>query len=313
MDKGAIWEASESDLNQLGLTERGGIIRLKAFAVEKSENKKKLAELITNAGKERPVCKKSRKEKAVTLRWLHYHEDSKKYSAVRLPNGGGTRKHYFSNNTKAADIVEAMKNIFFPDGNSKFGKLKEMLCFLGNYQQKIIDEDNFNLINYIHENKCTKTRLYLVTKKKSISQIERDRAIDNFLNENDDEKEDNRLHYPTFENSSIDLSILSESYEDFDIANSERRKTNDIQKHVSASHVKPESSGLIGTSSKRQELQNEIDKTYNESLGIDQEEKERKECMEKAILLQERRKARMPVEPGIEDDHVVISIRHPVL
>ena len=121
------------------------------------------------------------------------------------------------------------------------------------------------------------------------------------------------MHYPTFENSSIDLSILSESYEDFDIANSERRKTNDIQKHVSASHVKPESSGLIGTSSKRQELQNEIDKTYNESLGIDQEERERKECMEKAILLQERRKTRMPVEPGIEDDHVVISIRHPVL
>ena len=70
MDKGAIWKASETDLNQLGLTERGDIIQLKDFAVEKSENKKKLAELITNAGKERPVCKKSRKEKAVTLGWL---------------------------------------------------------------------------------------------------------------------------------------------------------------------------------------------------------------------------------------------------
>ena len=63
MDKGAIWEASETDLNQLGLTERGDIIRLKAFAVEKSENKKKLAEHITNAGKERPACKKAAKKK----------------------------------------------------------------------------------------------------------------------------------------------------------------------------------------------------------------------------------------------------------
>ena len=63
MDKGAIWEASETDLNQLGLTERSDIIRLKAFAVEKSENKKTLAELITNAGKERPVCKKTAKKK----------------------------------------------------------------------------------------------------------------------------------------------------------------------------------------------------------------------------------------------------------
>ena len=57
----------------------------------------------------------------MTLGWVHYHEDSKKYSAVRPPNGDGTRKHYFPKNAKAADIVEAMKNIFFPDDNSKFG------------------------------------------------------------------------------------------------------------------------------------------------------------------------------------------------
>ena len=74
-----------------------------------------------------------------------------------------------------------MKNIFFPDGNSEFGKLKEILRFLENYQQKIIDQDNFNLINHIQKNKFTKTRLYLVTEKRSISQIERARAIDNFF------------------------------------------------------------------------------------------------------------------------------------
>ena len=136
MDKGAIWEASETDLNQLGLTERGDIIRLKAFAVEKSENKKKLGELNTNAGKERPICKKSRKEKAVTLGWVHYQEGNKKYSAVHLSNGGGTRKH-FPNNAKASDIVEAMKNIFFPDANSKFGKLKEML-----FSRKLSSKNN---------------------------------------------------------------------------------------------------------------------------------------------------------------------------
>ena len=44
MDKGAIWEASETDLNQLGLTETGDT-RLKTFAVEKSENKKQLNSL----------------------------------------------------------------------------------------------------------------------------------------------------------------------------------------------------------------------------------------------------------------------------
>ena len=57
MDKGAIWEASETDFNQLGLNERGDIIQLKTFAVEKSKNKKKLGELIANAGRGRPVSK----------------------------------------------------------------------------------------------------------------------------------------------------------------------------------------------------------------------------------------------------------------
>ena len=50
-----------------------------------------------------------------------------------------------------------MKNIFFPDGNSNFGKLKEMLCFLGNYHQKMIDKDNFNLINYIQKKQIYKS------------------------------------------------------------------------------------------------------------------------------------------------------------
>ena len=66
------------------------------------------------------------------------------------------------------------------------------------------------------------------------------------MNENDDEDE-NKLHCPTFEDFSIDLGILSEPYEDLDIAASKRGKVNDMQKHVSAIHVKPESSGLIST------------------------------------------------------------------
>ena len=80
----------------------------------------------------------------MTLGWVHYQEDSKTYSPVRLPNGGTTSKRYVSNNTKAADMVEAMNNIFFPNSNGKFGKLKEMIC----YPQKIIDKDIFILIRH---------------------------------------------------------------------------------------------------------------------------------------------------------------------
>ena len=73
-------------------------------------------------------------------------------------------------------VVRPVNNIFFPDSNGKFGEFKEMICYL----QKTKGKDNLNFINYIHKNKFTETRLYLVTKKKSISEIESDGAIDNF-------------------------------------------------------------------------------------------------------------------------------------
>ena len=73
MDKGAIWEASEEGLHQLGLTERGDIIRLKAFCAKTSDSKQKLAELFSDAGKERTSHKKSRKEKVVSFGWVHFN------------------------------------------------------------------------------------------------------------------------------------------------------------------------------------------------------------------------------------------------
>ena len=51
-----------------------------------------------------------------------------------------------------------------------------------------------------------------------------------------------------------------------------------------------------------------LDKAY--PGWIDQEEIEKKKYIEKAILLHESRKERIPAESDIEDDHVVISIRH---
>ena len=68
------------------------------------------------------------------------------HSAVCLPNDGGTRKPYVPNNTKAADMVEAMNNIFCPNSNGQFEKLKEMIC----YPQKMIDKDIFILIRHTH-------------------------------------------------------------------------------------------------------------------------------------------------------------------
>ena len=63
MDKGAIWEASEEDLHQLGLTERGDIIRLKAFCAKTSDSKQKLQNLsVTQEKREHQIRKVAKKK-----------------------------------------------------------------------------------------------------------------------------------------------------------------------------------------------------------------------------------------------------------
>ena len=149
MDKGAIWEASEEDLHQLGLTERGDIIRLKAFCAKTSDSKQKLAERIINAGKERTSHKKSRKEKVVSLGRVHFNERKNKYCGVRISKGEGTRQHYFPNNAAAEEILNVMKLKFFPNGSSSLGKLCDMQIRFGNFQQQVLDVERFNLSHYI--------------------------------------------------------------------------------------------------------------------------------------------------------------------
>ena len=135
MDKGAIWEACEEDLHQLGLTERGDI-RLKAFCAKTSDSKQKLGELISNAGKEQTSHKKSHKEKLASLGWVHFSERKSKDCAVRMSKGGGTRQHYFPNNASAEEILNVMKLTFFPNGSSSLGKLCDIRIRLANFQQK---------------------------------------------------------------------------------------------------------------------------------------------------------------------------------
>ena len=63
MDKGAIWEASEEGLHQLGLTERGDIIRLKAFCAKTSDSKQKLQNLsVTQEKREHQIRKVAKKK-----------------------------------------------------------------------------------------------------------------------------------------------------------------------------------------------------------------------------------------------------------
>ena len=81
-----------------------------------------------------------------------------------------------------------MKELFYPNGKSRFGRQTEFSFCLGNFKGPIIEEPSsepFVLSNYIKVNMLSKTRLYLLAKKKSrpgimtdIAQSSLDRSSD---------------------------------------------------------------------------------------------------------------------------------------
>ena len=72
-------------------------------------------------------------------------------------------------------------------------------------------------------------------------------------------------------------------------------------------------SSLIGTTTERQRIQREIQNSYDESLIADQEKDEKQDRIERSLSLQQIRENRVPQEPDIQEDHIVMSLRHPVL
>ena len=166
MDKEAVLKCEDEDLRSLGLKEKGHMICLRAFCTPQEElqnAKKTLASYVKEAGKQR-VLKTTRDEKSVTLCWKHFDVKRSKYISVRTSRGGGNRQLTLHNEANYNDIVTAMTDLFFPDGNSTFGSLKQMNVKIGSFKGDFIEQP-FCLKDYIHQNKLCKTRLYLMTKK----------------------------------------------------------------------------------------------------------------------------------------------------
>ena len=70
----------------------------------------------------------------------------------------------FANNTTKLDIMQVVKELFFPNGKSNMGEMKDFTFEIGNYQSQTI---SFKLADYIHEHRFSMMRLYLMTRKKA--------------------------------------------------------------------------------------------------------------------------------------------------
>ena len=96
--------------------------------------------------------------------------------------------YIFNSNSTVSDIITKMTELFYPNGKSRFGRQPEFSFGLANFRGQISEDSSsepFVLSNYIKVNMLSKTRLYLLAKKKSrlgimtdIAQSSLDRSSD---------------------------------------------------------------------------------------------------------------------------------------
>ena len=304
MDFSAVTTATDDQLRELGVLRRGDLLSLQGFVKQKlkgenrDEKKRKLLDLLKGKGKPKKkkaedktgtgsgaTCSSKGKEtsqRKIHLGWLHFDPSQKRYVSVRLLKGGGTRTVSVEVNSNVQDLVKIGQSIFFPNGESFFGNIAEMRFSVGNFKcQEIVK--NLTLSKYIDDNALSRdrVRLYLMTKsdKKQCESLESDDDLP-----------------PVFE---VD------------------RMVNQVDTRGGDAGVDVSQSKLIGTSADRETIRGRQEKEYEESLAVDQsKEQERlkkEETLRKQLYLQEARKARVPMEPSINEQCAVISVRHVVL
>ena len=223
---------------------------------------------------------------------------SKEYHQVKFPQGGGTRSKDFDRNATYATVLKASKDLFFPNGVNKNKNLSldRLRIFLANYSGdcvRLIDGVEFTVERYRENASVSKgnvPRVYLMS-----SPLEE---------ESDEENE---------AEEGVDKDCVSKEKLDGFVEDAFAEFSGDIRMEdvfewqpESALQEETYSTTLQG----RRQLIQQQDEEYRLAVEADQrKEKERESAREKEVLREER-KAKVPDEPQIEEEHVVVCVRH---
>lgn len=297
-----IMIASETQLKEeLGIKELGIRLSLKEYCSSQNKSttdvhderelkkQKLISELMESKRNNRNSSSKVKKaeskkteKKAAThnvqMGWIH--NDVR----VGLEKGGGTREMKASVDYTCHELIDAGRKWFFPDGRSSFGTADNMKFGLADFKRqpltKCDGDAEITLGAYAQKNGFkSRVRLYMTS----------DSRVEEVATSSSDEDpvswEDPHTSTPLVTSNSVTDSSLK------------------------------------GTSQERFRLKDEQDKAYRESLAMDikkRDDRVREQLLEtdemEKIMRQEQlrstRANRVPPEPNIEEDHVVVLVRH---
>lgn len=176
MDGMAVIEATDDELKKLGLFQIGHIVALKAMCTrsKKLVDRKELANIVKQSSKDRIKTSKTRTNiKTVYIGWQHYDANKKRYVTMRETSGGGVRKCTLDINSTVEEVMTKMEGYFFPNSKNKLvGRLSLLQTFIGNSNGEILGSrsEGFKLSDYISKNSFARLRLYILSRKKRLTE-----------------------------------------------------------------------------------------------------------------------------------------------
>ena len=77
----------------------------------------------------------------IELKWVHSYNDTTDLKQVRAPNGGGPRTVNVDLSNTCEEVLQMAKDLFFPNGISKKGKVEEFHVFLTDQNYTKLDNN----------------------------------------------------------------------------------------------------------------------------------------------------------------------------
>ena len=100
----------------------------------------------------------------VHLGWYHFDEKKKSYLHLRAKSGGGKRTLMLNKSMNKESIINECLNLFFPNGKSQHGKLKDMETELTDFELKPLEDEETTLGDIIDRAKLQFVHFYLRTR-----------------------------------------------------------------------------------------------------------------------------------------------------
>ena len=100
----------------------------------------------------------------VHLGWYHFDEKKKSYLHLRAKSGGGKRTLMLNKSMNKESIINECLNLFFPNGKSQHGKLKDMETELTDFELKPWEDEETTLGDIIDRAKLQFVHFYLRTR-----------------------------------------------------------------------------------------------------------------------------------------------------